>query len=641
MVSRYEDVGNGHRARANLYWWTDGISLDQKKLDQLVTDFQHLTTDTARLDAYETYASLYTNRRISLQAGLLSTYGGAWTIAKGKYSRVPYNLMKVVIDEATSRITKSHPYAKFMTHGGNRKAQRKAEMMERWNDGEVARLRQDEMFDSVLKDACQYGLGAIKHMKAYRESRVQTMRTYPGNLFVDPEETLFEQPRRLHHRRFVSKTQLTAMFPKFAKEIEKSDRISQGADGHSRYTEIESLQDMVELVESWHLPSFVNKDGSSPDGVRYLWCQRAVLQSTPWNRRTFPFSFFNWKRDPHNTFYGIGLGEDLLGVHIDANVTINRINKVIETIPNPHIVTKKGNKVSKAQITNQGGAVWEYAGSDPPQVIVPNTVPPDLLRYIQEHEIRAYRIAGLSSSSNGVSGSLQTGAAVENYVAAEAVPFNEQLRKFENFVKHVAENNVAVGREIWEGDKTFTVVLPGDRNTIEEINWGDVALDPKDESYVIRVAPISALSETPSARIQQVQQLQATGVITDPAEARRLMNLPDFEAMDDYASAAKRNVERMVDLAIDDNVFSPPMPSMDLQYFRIRGTEAEQKAYDMGIPEENISTLRRMVRRAEELIQRQEQAALAAAQGMIQPTQPAQSPSSGVQPTAIQETPGA
>ena len=643
--SFHTDARQGHQQRNSIHWWVDGVRSDEKTLARLVTDFQLLITDDQRLQAYQTYASLYTNRRVELGVGILSGYNNApWAIKRGKYSRIPYNLMKIVIDEATSRITKSQPRAKFMTVGGNRQAKAKADMMERWNDGEVQKLRQDETFDAIAKDACQYGLGAMKHMKAYRESRLQTMRTYPGNLFVDLEETLFENPQRLHERRFVSKTMLKAMFPKFRQQIDDSDQISSQARDVTFYGDFMGAQDMVELVESWHLPSFVEGKGASaksPDGVRFLWINGAILQYSAWNRRQFPFSFFNWKRDPHNTFFGIGLAEDLLGVHVDANVTLHRVNNAIEKIANPHIVTKKGSNVSKAALGNEAGSIWEYSGNTPPTVVLPAVVPKDLLMYVQQHKEWAYQIAGMSASSTsggGVPASLQTGKAVENYIAAESVPFNEQLRKFENFAKHVAENNVAVGREIFEQDPSYSVVMRGEKNTIEEIKWEDVALDPDEERYVIRVAPTSSLSETPAARLAEIKEMAAMGMISDPATMRDLYNISDVESYDDYITAAKRNVERMIDLALDRNVFSPPMPKMDLQYFIIRAAEAEQKAYAYEeVPEQNIATLRRMGRRAEELVQRQMAQAQANAAGLISPTQPAQDPTSGVQPNAIQQ----
>jgi 4'-phosphopantetheinyl transferase EntD len=97
----------------------------------------------------------------------------------------------------------------------------------------------------------------------------------------------------------------------------------------------------------------------------------------------------------------------------------------------------------------------------------------------------------------------------------------------------------------------------------------------------------------------------------------------------------------MLELAIDENIFSPPMPGMDFQYFIIRATQEEQKSYDYGVPEANVSTLRRMKRRAEELQQREQAAAMTQAAGMITPTVSPQQPQAGTQPNVIQQdTPG-
>ena len=102
---------------------------------------------------------------------------------------------------------------------------------------------------------------------------------------------------------------------------------------------------------------------------------------------------------------------------------------------------------------------------------------------------------------------LETGRAVENYFNVESVPFATQLRKFEYFIEDVANANVAEGRQIYEADKKFSIVVPGESKTIEVLKWKEVDLDPREDSYVIRAAPASALSELPAARIGEVERL--------------------------------------------------------------------------------------------------------------------------------------
>ena len=640
------DFASGHFAPTDIYWW---LYKDKRKaLEALNADFKLLTDDNQRLSAYETYASLYTNRRVDPGAPLLASYEAKWAIDRGKYSRCPYNLMKQVIDEVSSRIIKTHPRAQFLTHGGDVKMQRQAEMMERWNDSQVYRLHQSEKFESVILDACRYGMGALKITPAYRENRIDAQRVYAGNLFVDLQETIFDQPTRLHHRRYVPKNALKLFFPKKSAQIDKASSVSD----HERYISYyghysQGTQDMVELVESWHLPSFEGAD----DGQRHLWVNNSLLQSESYTRRDFPFAFFTWKVDPHNTFYGTGLGEDLLGVHVDANVTLNRVNTAIEFASVPHWTYVKGS-VTETDITNAPGSKIPFTGQVAPQYVVPQSMPNDLLSYVREHEARAYKIAGLTSAQafgERMPAGLETGRAVENYFNVESVPFATQLRKFEYFIEDVANANVAAGRQIYAKDKKFSVVVPGDSKTIEVLKWKEVALDPREDSYVIRAAPASALSELPAARIGEVERLAMMfPSMTEKAKAA-MLQFVDIENHEDLFTAQVENGKAMIDEAIRNNVYTPPSPFMDLQQFIIDGNQAEQRAERMDVPEQNLSTLRRMIRRANELRQRQQLASHMQAAGAITPTAvptdgSGQSPTAAVpqqqqpQPPATQQT---
>lgn len=621
----------GHFAQSDVFWWLHAKGNAPKVLAALNNDFQVVTNQNERIAAYDTYASLYSNRNINSGAPLLTAYQGAWAVDAGKYTRCPYNLMKQVIDEVTSRIIKTHPRARFITTGGDETMQRQALMMERWNDAQVYKLHQSEKFEHVIQDACIYGLGALKITKAYKEDRLDSQRIHPGNLFVDLQETMFDQPTRLHHRRYVSKNSLKMFFPKKAQEIESSGTIST----HETYTNLYGLNalELVEVVESWHLPSYEGAD----DGKRFLWVQNAILQSSDYQRRHFPFAFFTWKPDTQNTFYGTGLGSDLFGVHIDANVTLNRVNTAIEFASVPQFVYRLGS-VTETDITNAPGKKIPYTGDIPPQFLVPNSVPQDLLMYVREHESRAYKIAGLTSAQafgERMPSGLETGRAVENFFNVESVPFSTQLRKFEYFVEDVANCNVAGGRDIYEANPKWSVVVPGERNTIEVVKWKDVAIDPREDSYVIRAAPASALSELPAARLGEVERLSMMFPGMPDAMKADLLRMPDIANWEDLFTAAKDNGKAMIDQALRTGVFTPPSPFMNLQQFIIDCNEAEQRASRMGVKEQNLSTLRRMLRRANELQQEQTIAKAMQNQGAITPTA-VPTDSSGVSPTARQ-----
>ena len=606
----------GQNGSADVYWWVHEPSDEAQVLQSLCADFQLCTGQNARLEAYETYAALYTNRRVDRGSGLLAAYGEAnWAIDKGKYTRCPYNLMKQVIDEVQARIIKSHPKAKFLTYAGDWEKQQQAELMERWNDGIVYQMYQDEVLTGVIGDACLFGLGALYTGKAPKENRIDSRQVWPGNLFVDLQETRRNKPTRLHNRRFVSKSVLKMYFPDMKSEIEASGTVS---DHYQSFESFDQIVDVVEVVESWHLPSFKG----ATDGRYYMWVSNTLLQSHAYTRRSFPFAFFTWKRDPNNRFYGIGLGEDLFGVHIDANVTLNRVNTAVEFASVPHWVYRQAS-VTESDITNMPGSRIPFTGDVAPQYIVPNSIPQDLLMYVREHEARAYKIAGLGSAQafgDRVPSGLETGRAVENFFQVESVPFAEQLQKFQYFVVDVANANVAAGHEIYEtaGNK-WDVLVPGEKNTIERLDWSKVAIDPREDSYIIRATPASVLSETFGARLGEVERISAQFPEMTSAQKWELLGMPDIERAQDVATAAMDNGMQMILMALRDNEYTPPSPFMDLNQFIIDANREEQMAMRMKLPEQNIATLRRMMRRANELEQKKQLATMMQNQGVITP----------------------
>ena len=609
--------------RDTLWWHTEGKD-EERILRALGADFQHLTDNNDRPVAYELYASVYRNRRVKDAVPNDAQLEEQRRGTSGRYTRCPYNLMKQVIDEVTSRIIKTHPHARFLTHGGDPKMQRQAEMMERWNDSQQYQHYQSRVFEKCIKDACLYGLGAIQIVPATREDRLDVSRVFPGDLFVDRQETRRGEPQRIHRRKLIPKNTLAMMFPKKKAEIEMSGVMSLDVEGTYYEDARAGGEERLELVESWHLPSY---KGAS-DGYRVLWVENAILQRSTYERRSFPLVFFRWKEDPDDGFYGIGLGEDLMGVHIDANVTINRVNTAIEKAAVPRMSFVKGS-VQDKDLKAIPGIKTPYSGEIAPNYYLDNSVPQDLLQYVREHEARAYKIAGLASAQafgERVPSGLETGRAVENYFNVESIPFAEQLRKFEYFVVDVANCNIAAGRQIYDRNPKWEIVLPDDRNSIEVVKWKEVALDPRENSYVIRAAPSSMLSEMPAARIGEIERLQAVlpSLANNEQLKAQMLGWSDLERFRDTFSAQKENGQAMIDKALRNGEYTPPSPFMNLEIFVVDATEAEQRGERMGISEQNLSTLRRMIRQANVLIQRRQMSReMQTTQGAMTPAMPA------------------
>jgi hypothetical protein len=123
--------------------------------------------------------------------------------------------------------------------------------------------------------------------------------------------------------------------------------------------------------------------------------------------------------------------------------------------------------------------------------------------------------------------------------------------------------------------------------------------------------------------------------MTEKAKAA-MLQFVDIENWEDLFTAQVENGKAMIDEALRNNAYTPPSPFMDLQQFIIDANQAEQRAERMKVPEQNLSTLRRMIRRANELRQRQQLAAQMQNAGAITPAA-VPNDGSGQPPTSVEQ----
>ena len=286
-------------------------------------------------------------------------------------------------------------------------------------------------------------------------------RVFPGELLVDEHEAFFDKPHQLYQTKFITKDVLKAMFPGNDGVIEMSSVISDTKDDES--LEQSPLVDQVEVVEGWHLRS----GPESSDGRRIVFVSGGILADEPYVHDDFPFSFVRWMHEPRG-FYGIGLAEDLLGIHLDMNTTIRKIERALELTATPQVWVQKGSGVDSKKITDIPGAVNYYTGQVPPKFFTPTSVPPDVFQYLQQQFQRALQIARLSDSAIGarIPAGLETGQAVRNFHDIETESFSLVARQYEDFFLDLARKYVRTGKEISKRVKNYTVVIEKDKFTV-------------------------------------------------------------------------------------------------------------------------------------------------------------------------------
>ena len=606
--------------KADLRWWDPEVCEpgSQAQAEALFAAFRRTASnDQQRLDDYKRFTRIYENRDY-MGLGVGSHY-------RRRLSRQPgtvINVSKQVVDTIVAKLAKTRPHVRFQTFAGNQSLQRKARLLERWVEAEQYRSGQERWGPDVFKDCCLYGTGIYKHFS--RGTKVISERVFPGEVFVDHVEAWDGDPSQFFHRKLIDRQVLIKAFPEHKKEIEMLTPSFCVAEFGAET----GLADQLEVVEA------IKKGAGGYQCIAINGDSGGlVVKAEPYKKDYPPFTFIRWTR-PRRGFWGIGLVEELLPFHLDINKTARQIQKNLK-FGNFQVWMDIAAQVKGQKMTNEVGAINTYRGT-PPQMTAVDPVSMQQIMWLDQQYQRAFAQAGISvDSATGVNtlGADVSGKSRRLFHDLETVRFAIVAREWEWLWLDSAKQYVALGKEISKRYKDYSVVGAKDRYTVSQVKWEDVDMD--EDSYVIRCAPISALSDLPSSRRAEVAELAALlpGEL-DPGEIKRLLDMPDLDSHMALDRAASENIDRIIEQMLDEKVYEQPEPFMDAQLALKKTQAAYQKALVDQVPEERLNLLRRFMADTNKLMQM----ATAAQQGVAQPGAPGVPPApgpTGQSPTAV------
>lgn len=579
-----EDVG--------IPWWESSNKDLARNVGNAFSLLKSDALGVGRTTAYRDYLSIYLNRGINSEfsAQFLQSY------YENGFSRAPFNLAKLVLDMIQNRVAKMTPRPKFLPKGGNYSLHKKAETLEKWVSAQFRWSKIYEEAQNSFLDCLIYGTGALK---VYRQGeKICAERTYPGELFIDELEGVHNCVTQLFQRKFISRRYLAKKWPEFKKEILATPVSSEASDEIVSRTS----PDRVEVIESWHLPTTVIRDESEDDedyeeektdGRHVIVVGGVTLVDEEWKHDDFPFLFSRWSRNPRGWF-GIGLVEELAGVHIDANYTIERINRSIELTSSREVWVENSAQVKTSKITNIAGSINTYTGK-PPISLNSTANNPEVYNYLQSLVARAMQIGRLSENTlNGdIPSGLETGAAVQNWNSIQGESFQLVSQQYEKLFVGCAEWMVRFGKECFDSDPDYSVVASYDKYTIEDVPWKKIDLDK--DSYIIEIWPVSSLPSHPSGKLDYVDKMVQMQSIS-PAQALELLGMPDTEGFQSLNQAAQENINHILEEMVDSGVYTPPEPWMQLELAIPTTAAWINKAQRMGIPENRRSLLIKFAR---------------------------------------------
>lgn len=600
-------------------WWKE----DADKNQSIFATVKAIRDDHSdQLNKQILFARMYSNSEITGLSPL--DYRTTNVVGFQDEGRVKLNVVSSVCNTINSKMAKSKPRITLLPNNSDFSTHKRVSSLEKFISGVFDYVDVYDEAAMAFMDSLLFGTGVVKVFEDNGNIAVERVLTH--EIVVDAVEGFYGRPRSLHQIKEISRDVLEGMFPGKEATISSASAISLDNRSHIR-TEI---TDTVTVIESWHLPS-----GPKDKGLHVISVDSGVLSEEDYQKDDFPFVFLQWSK-PIVGFFGIGVVADIVGVQVEINKLLIKIQKTFHRMANPTVFVNSASAISKAHLSNEIGAIVPYTG-EPPIVSTPQTVHPEVFGHLWQLYGKAFEIAGVSqlAATSKKPEGLDSGTALREFNDIESERFALAGQNYEALFIDVARKVVTLASEIYADNKGYSVQVKG-KGFIETIKWKDVHLE--EDQFSITVAAASSLPTSKAGRTQIATEWFQAGLI-DAEQWRELLDIPDLENTSELNRAPRDYIRQVVDNILTDGEYMEPEPMDDLGFAYKHAVMSYQKAKLNSVEEEKLDMLLDFISDVENLqdqaIQQEQAKQMEAQMAMQPPVQPgAQSiaPQPGVTP---------
>lgn len=499
---------------------------------------------------------------------------------KSDAPRLRINVTRSIIETAMARFAKAKAQIKAMTTGGAWSSRYQSRKLTQLLLGIFDEVDVYRVGVKAALDACWGDLGAV--LVYEKDGRPAVERIPPYELRWDDSEGIAGDVRSIHRVKLVPRSVAASRWRKHAAAIKACPMPQCLALSTGLHP------DLIELTESWHLPSGHGED----DGCHSIVCQTETLDDDKWDRDSFPIAFFRWSEEPIG-FAGRGLCSILAPVQLSLNRCVRTLENSLD-IHAPFVLADSQAKVNAAEImTNELFRLVHYSSAGtPPQVVMPPAVSPDLVRQIESLIAKAHDLAGVSqmSTSNrlppGLSGS---GESIRQWNDTEDGRFALVSQRYEQMFVDIGGKLLELCEEIDQRDGGL-FVHAREKTLLRKIKWKDVRLDR--DNYVLSLMPASLLPNTPAGRLATVQELYKSGLM-EKEPAQSLLSFPDLESAQSLANADIDLIDAQLAKIMEPEAeYEPPDERINKTLALRRSIQAYERAKIDEADEDTLELLR-------------------------------------------------
>lgn len=505
---------------------------------------------------------------------------GAYGFGGGAGRRPIFNVIQSAIDSITAKIAKDQPKITVVTNGASDfRKRKKAEKLTKFINALMKHAGVYKNSAQLFRSAAVLG---NSYLKFYRENgEIKTELISAHEIVVDYADGMKSDPRSMHQ---ISLKPRDALLIAYRDDPEKCQKIMSVASGLHGQILASSTVDMVEVIESWHLPT----NPKSGDGLHSIVIENCTLFHEEYKKDFFPIVAWRWSPNDMS-YFGRSICEELVEKQIQITKMQIQIGQSIELVAIPIIMVPNEAKVARDHIaSNYIARIIKFSGNQPPVFQTPTGQNPEVYQYLNSMISWCYQQVGLSeaSASGEKPKGLESAVAMREAADIESGRYSIVAMDWEELYKQFFKVTLDLCRDEAKENPKFAVKYTEDK-TAYELAFLDVDLEDKD-CVIYSAFPTNQLPDTPSGRMDTILQYFQNGII-GKERMMELMNLdPDLEGEVNMQTAPLQLVEKYLSQMAEDGIYHSPTPLMNLQL----AISTAQNFYNLLVrqecPEENI-----------------------------------------------------
>ena len=264
----------------------------------------------------------------------------------------------------------------------------------------------------------------------------------------------------------------------------------------------------------------------------------AYTEGMPYSHNEYPYTKI--EHLSNDTFFADSPLVDLVELQKEYNESRTQISLAAKRMGNPQLLAQQGSIVP-GRMTGEPGQIIQYRPGTPPPQPIPLQPLPDYVVRVQDTVLMDFEdISGQHEASKGkVPTGITAGTALAFLKETDDNYLTPQYQNIEDAFERITRQTLMLFQQFVDVERKLKVIGSDGAFDSALLSGADIA-----GATDIRVEPGSSIGQSMAAKRATVMDMFASGILQDPNQALRLLEIGGAQKVLDTISVAEKKAQR-------------------------------------------------------------------------------------------------